>query len=86
MIVDSSGSLDVRVAAIIPALLDAFRLSRSGGALRAWGRTMGGMVTKHHPTPEERDQRVSVPLEAEEFIEGVLAVDPDENSDTDDAE
>ena len=40
------------------------------------------MVTKHHPTPEERDERVSVPLEPEEFIEGVLAVDPDEDEDS----
>jgi hypothetical protein len=39
------------------------------------------MVTKHHPTPEERDERVSVTLPPEEFIEGVLAVDPDGGSD-----
>ena len=38
-------------------------------------------MTKHHPTPEERDERVSVPLEPEEFIEGVLAIDPDEDDD-----
>jgi hypothetical protein len=36
--------------------------------------------TKHHPTPEERDERVSVPLDPERFIEGVLAV-KDEESD-----
>lgn len=40
---------------------------------------MEPMVTKHHPTPEERDERVSVPLEPEDFIEGVLAVDPDDD-------
>lgn len=42
------------------------------------------MVTKHHPTPEERDERVSVPLPPAEFIEGVLAVDPDDADDADD--
>lgn len=36
------------------------------------------MVTKHHPTPEERDERVSVPLDPKMFIEGVLAVEPDD--------
>ena len=36
-------------------------------------------VTKHHPTPEERDERVKVDLPADEFIEGVLAVDPDDD-------
>lgn len=35
--------------------------------------------TKHHPTPEERDERVKVDLDPAEFIEGVLAVEPDEN-------
>ena len=34
------------------------------------------MVTKHHPTPEERDERVSVPLPPEQAIEAFLAVDP----------
>lgn len=42
---------------------------------------MEPMVTKRHPTPEERDERVSVPLEPSEFIEGVLAVDPDDEDD-----
>lgn len=41
-------------------------------------------MTKHHPTPEERDERVSVPLEPVEFIEGVLAVDPDEADEVED--
>ena len=36
-------------------------------------------MTKHHPTPEERDERIRVPLEPAEFIEGVLAVEPDED-------
>ena len=39
------------------------------------------MATKHHPTPEERDERVSVPLEPAEFIEGVLAVEPEDEDD-----
>lgn len=34
------------------------------------------MVTKHHPTPEERDERVIVPLPPEEAIASFLAVDP----------
>ena len=38
---------------------------------------------KHHPTPEERDERVSVPLDPTEFIEGVLAVEPDDVRDYD---
>ncbi len=42
---------------------------------------MEPMATKHHPTPEERDEPVKVPLDAAEFIEGVLAVDPDDEDD-----
>ncbi len=38
-------------------------------------------MTKRHPTPEERDERISVPLPPAEFIEGVLAVEPDEGHD-----
>ena len=41
------------------------------------------MSTKHHPTPEERDERVSVPLSPAEFIEGALAVEPDDDEDND---
>ncbi len=33
------------------------------------------MATKHHPTPEERDERVSVPLPANVAVEAFLAVD-----------
>jgi hypothetical protein len=40
---------------------------------------------KHHPTPEERDERVSVPLTPDQFIEGVLAVDPDEGGKSDES-
>jgi hypothetical protein len=39
---------------------------------------MGPVPTKHHPTPEERDERVGAPLDPKVFIEGVLAVDPDD--------
>lgn len=34
------------------------------------------MVTKRHPTPEERDERIKLDVEPEEFIEGVLAAGP----------
>lgn len=44
------------------------------------------MVTKHHPTPEERDERTSVPLKPVVLIEGVLAVDPDEDDGGDQTE
>jgi hypothetical protein len=40
--------------------------------------TIGPVPTKHHPTPEERDERVGAPLDPKVFIEGVLAVDPDD--------
>jgi hypothetical protein len=39
------------------------------------------MPEKHHPTPDERDERVTVPLPPDEFIEGVLAVKPDDEDD-----
>lgn len=44
---------------------------------------MEPMATKHHPTPEERDARVSVPLPPAEFIEGVLAVEPEDEDEDD---
>lgn len=34
------------------------------------------MTTKHHPTPQERDERVSVPLPPEVAIPAFLAVYP----------
>lgn len=46
---------------------------------------MEPMVTKHHPTPEERDERVSVPLDPAEFIEGLLAVDPEDDNEGDES-
>jgi hypothetical protein len=30
-----------------------------------------------YPTPEERDERVSIPLEFDQAVKGLLAVDPD---------
>ena len=33
---------------------------------------------KHHPTPEERDERVSLPLPPEVAIPALLAVDPED--------
>jgi hypothetical protein len=41
------------------------------------------VATKHHPTPEERDERVSVPLDPKKFIEAVLAVESDDEDDAD---
>lgn len=41
------------------------------------------VATKHHPTPEERDERVSVPIPAEVAVEAFLAVDPDTEPDAD---
>ena len=36
-----------------------------------------------HPKPEERDERVTLPLDPEEAIKALLAVDPDdENGET----
>jgi hypothetical protein len=34
------------------------------------------LTTKHHPTPEERDERVIVPIPAEIAVPAFLAVDP----------
>ena len=34
------------------------------------------MTTKHHPTPEERDEPVIVPIPAEVAVPAFLAVDP----------
>lgn len=39
----------------------------------------------HHPTPDERDERVKMPLPFEEALRGLLAVDPkSEPAETDD--
>ena len=42
------------------------------------------MSQKHRPTDEERDERVKVDLDPEEFVEGVLAAGP--HPDEDDTE
>ncbi|MCU1461319.1 MAG: hypothetical protein JWO37_1394 [Acidimicrobiales bacterium] len=39
----------------------------------------------HHPTPEERDEPVAIPLDFTEAVAGLLAVDPDDEP-TEDAE
>ncbi len=39
------------------------------------------MPEKHHPTPEERDERVRLPLPPEKAIEAILATGPHRESD-----
>ena len=41
-------------------------------------------MSKHRPTKAELDERVIVPLDPEEFIEGVLRVKPDEDVEDED--
>lgn len=38
--------------------------------------SLARVTTKHHPTPEERDERVIVPVPAEVAVPAFLAVDP----------
>ncbi len=38
--------------------------------------TVKAVPEKHHPTPEERDERVSLPLPPEQAIEAILATGP----------
>jgi hypothetical protein len=40
------------------------------------------MPRQYHPTPEERDERVKLPLDPETAIEGFLAVQPDRAEDS----
>jgi len=35
----------------------------------------------HNPTPEERDERFTIPLDPETALRGLLAVDPDDDED-----
>src|SRR5438105_3532558 len=35
----------------------------------------------HHPTPEERDERIAIPLDPEEALRGLLAVKPEPEDD-----
>ncbi|MCA1702849.1 MAG: hypothetical protein LC808_06085 [Actinobacteria bacterium] len=46
------------------------------------------MPEKHHPTPEERDERVSIPLPPEVAIPAILATGPhpDEDQAADDSD
>lgn len=46
---------------------------------------MGIVVTKHFPTPEERDERVTLPLPPEEVVAAILATGPHPESGTDDS-
>ncbi len=39
----------------------------------ASGRTLGVVPEKYHPTPEERDERVNLPLPPEVAIPAILA-------------
>lgn len=41
------------------------------------------MPAKHNPTPEERDERVSLPLDPEKAIEAILATGPHSGEDAD---
>lgn len=38
-------------------------------------------MTKHKPTPEERDERIKVDIPADKFIEGVLQAGPHPDED-----
>ncbi len=53
-------------------------LERYGGQgfVAARGATVG-RVTARHPTPEERDERVVLPLDPEAALRALLRVDPD---------
>ncbi len=35
------------------------------------------MPEDKHPTPQERDERVSIPLDPEDALKGLLKVDPE---------
>ena len=40
-------------------------------------RSTVATMTTQHPTPEQRDERVSLPLDQETALRALLAVDPD---------
>ncbi len=44
------------------------------------------MPEKHHPTPEERDERVILPLDPEVAIPAILATGPHPDEDEDQPE
>jgi hypothetical protein len=41
-------------------------------------------VPARHPSPEERDERVKIPLDFEEAVKGLLTVDPESEPAEDD--
>ena len=43
------------------------------------------MADRRQPTPDERDERVTIPLGFEEAVRGLLAVDPDSDPEEDSA-
>ncbi len=47
-------------------------------------RRYGERMAPKHPTPEERDERFTLPLDPEEALRGLLAVKPDEPDDDED--
>lgn len=55
------------------------RLAATVAGLRCLTRPSVNVVpTKHrNPTPDERDDRVAIPLDAEVALRGLLAVDPE---------
>lgn len=64
-------------------LVDRRSLGRSGVGsnprvlhFSVYARYPSRVATKHFPTPEERDERVIVPVPAEVAIPAFLAVDP----------
>ncbi len=51
--------------------------------MKSDGDTIGAMPKHHHPTPEERDERVRLPLDPETAIEAILATGPHPDEDKD---
>lgn len=51
------------------------------GVARPPERKLGSVPEKHHPTPEERDERVSLPLPPEVAIPAILATGPHRDED-----
>ena len=57
----------------MPCDLQAWKLP---SPLRGQRRTVA-VMTQSHPTPEQRDERVSLPLDQETALRALLKVDPD---------
>ncbi len=53
--------------------------------MKSDGDTIGAMPKQRHPTPEERDERVSLPLPPEQAIEAILATGPHPDDEDDEA-